>query len=386
MDHSFNDRVDKVFGSISASSPSSAPWSITDAQVERRGWDRDKADNRDDDDETLVSSSFDNLFNRQRNRRKSLDDLSDDDDDGDVGGDDGVQTENDGDEWDIRSSIGLDPTLDNEEEEDAYDKMAEGREDKDSGDRVYMKDVTDHGPYLNCHNVLPSCAHDVKKDPRANLDAAKTRLKEDDEPMLNAEEAACMTTGTYGMRIKSILKRKINDDGDDAVKPPKRVRFDPTCKNDGEESRRTGIQVQPSGSAPDYILNPSKYTRYDFDDAKEGSNTEAYLDFVEQLYKSKQGGGGGGEKSSAGDVPCSSIVFIPRKKRGEAEAETVKQPSTKGIGIGVAAVEVQQAEEGGDVSQEMQEEEESHACNFTSKKAATGRRYRSRMEEDDSPF
>lgn len=109
MDQSFNDRVDKVFGSISSSS--STPWSLTDAQVERRVWNRHKADNKDDDDdETLVSSSFDNLFNGRSNRRKSLDE----DDDEDVGGDDAFETENDVDEWDIRSSIGLDSTLDKE--------------------------------------------------------------------------------------------------------------------------------------------------------------------------------------------------------------------------------------------------------------------------------
>ncbi|CAH1417350.1 unnamed protein product [Lactuca virosa] len=395
MDQSFNDRVDKVFRSISSSS--STPWSLTDAQVERRVWNRHKADNKDDDDETLVSSSFDNLFNCRSNRRKSLDE-----DDEDVGGDDAVETENDGDEWDIRSSIGLDSTLDKEEEEDAYDKMAEGRENGDECERVYMKDVTDHGPYLNSHNVLPSLVHE-------NHDAAKTRLKEeedddDDEPMLNAEEVeACVPAasgeweGGYGMRIKSILKRKNNDD---ALKPTaKRVRFDPSC-NKTDDRLRNGSQVQVQGFAspgnvPDYIVNPSKYTRYDFDE--EGSNREAYLDIMESKHV--------GVEESLPTTSSSSVVFIPRKKKkrgddddgiGEAaafnhvrareEQAKAKRSSTAKGSIAIAALEleVQQQQqqkqgEGEAINQEMQEEEEeSHVC---SKKP--GRRYRSRMEQQD---
>lgn len=355
MDHSFNDRVDKVFGSIS-SSASSTPWTLTDAQVERRVWNRDKADNRDDDDETLVSSSFDNLFNGRRNRRKNLEDLSDDD--GDVGGDDGVQTENDGDEWDIRSSIGLDSTLDNEEEEDEYDKMAEGRED--AGERLYMKDVTNHGPYLNSHNVLPTSLPDP---------CEKTRLKEDDEPMLNAEEANREEDG-YGTRIKSILKRKNDDDDDDAVKPAKRVRFDPTCKNDDElrtNANANANAVQPQGfgpAVPDYVVNPSKYTRYDFDDVSERFK----FNHLEQIKKPKEVG-----------VEEKSVVFIPRRKRGDGEdaaANHEKQSCTKkagsasasASGINIAAA-VAVEEQGLD----MQEED-------TSGTKKPGRRYRSRPD------
>ncbi|KAI3497588.1 hypothetical protein L1887_32993 [Cichorium endivia] len=352
MDRSFNDRVDKVFGSIS-SSASSTPWTLTDAQVERRVWNRDKADNRDDDDETLVSSSFDNLFNGRRNRRKNLEDLSDDD--GDVGGDDDVQTENDGDEWDIRSSIGLDSTLDNEEEEDAYDKMAEGRED--AGERLYMKDVTNHGPYLNSHNVLPTSLPDP---------CEKTRLKEDDEPMLNAEEANREEDG-YGTRIKSILKRKNDDDDDDdddAVKPAKRVRFDPTCKND-DELRRNANAVEPQGfgpAVPDYVVNPSKYTRYDFDDVSERFK----FNHLEQIKKPKEVG-----------VEEKSVVFIPRRKRGDGEddaaANREKQSCIKkASGINIAAVAVEEQ------GQDMQEEDTSAA--ICTKKPGPGRRYRSRPD------
>lgn len=364
MDHSFNDRVDKVFGSISSSSSSSSstPWSLTDAQVERRAWNRDKGHKR-DDDQTLVSSSFHNLFKCQRNR------FQDD-------------TQNHGDEWDIRSFIGLDATLDNEEEEDAYDKMAEGRED--AGDRIYMKDVTDHGPYLNSHNILPCSLHDVKKDPRANHDAAKTRLKEDndvvvssqgiDEVMLNAEEEPCVTVPASedGIRIKSILKRK----NDDVVKPAKakRVRFDSTCKNEEDELTTNGTRLQGfglpkvSGSVPDYILNPSKYTQYSIDDFSHDANTEAYL---EQVKNSK----------SSGDMPR-SLLFIPKKKRGDGEAtcNSDKQSSTvaeAGCGVGIAAVVVQQ----GEISQE--EEADDVVCTKDRSQKPGRRQYRTKMGADD---
>ncbi|KAI3720473.1 hypothetical protein L6452_21391 [Arctium lappa] len=366
MDHSFNDRVDKVFGSISSSSSSSStPWSLTDAQVERRLWNRDKGDNR-DDDQTLVSSSFHDLFKCQRD-----------------------DTQDHGDEWDIRSFIGLDATLDNEEEEDAYDKMAEGRED--AGDRIYMKDVTDHGPYLNSHNILPCSLHDVKKDPRANHDAAKTRLKEDndvvgenpvsshgiDEVMLNAAEP-CVTVPASedGTRIKSILKRK----NDDVVKPAKRVRFDSTCKNEDELTNGTRLQgsglPKVSGSVPDYILNPSKYTQYSIDEFSRDANTEAYLDFLEQVKNSK-------DVKSSGDMPR-SVLFIPKKKRadGEAACNGDKQSSTEaqtGCGVGIAAVVVQQ----GEISQEMQEEADDVVCTKDRSQKPGRRQYRTKMGADD---
>lgn len=117
MDKSFKARVDKIFGSLpsssKSSSSSSSPWSLTDGEVEKREWRRDKVEpNR--DDETPCSSSFDGLFfkkkkNRRRNNSPSttlpddLEDPNDDDDDASAN-----------DEWEIRSSIGLDCTLDNE--------------------------------------------------------------------------------------------------------------------------------------------------------------------------------------------------------------------------------------------------------------------------------
>ncbi|KAM0047420.1 putative tumor suppressing sub-chromosomal transferable candidate 4 [Helianthus debilis subsp. tardiflorus] len=331
MDDGFKDRVDKVFGSISSSSTS---WSLTDAQVQRREWRRDETQ-RDDDRIPVFSSSF-----------------------------------NDDDDLDIRSSIGLDPTLDNEEEEDAYDKMAQGREN--GGDRLYMKDVTDHGLYLNAHNVhvLPTSLH---QDSRA----AKTRLNEDDddaaaalqgsdEPMLTSEDAI--------VSIKPILKRRQIYDCEEA-KPAKRVRFHSTCKSADAAPpppESFGLTHKTSGnwrSVPDYILNPSKYTRYTFDDE---SNSEAYLKLLEQISKSSKHDTVG--QKSCGELP-KSVVFIPRKKRGDAgynSEEQVKQSSTQACStVGIAAVEVQQGE--------MQED----GVYTKARSQKPVRQYRSKMEEYD---
>ncbi|KAJ9563925.1 hypothetical protein OSB04_009085 [Centaurea solstitialis] len=357
-DDSFKDRVDKVFGSLSSSSSSTTPWSLSGAEVERREWNRDKGHHR-DDDQTPVSSSFNNFFNKCHQTQEDTEEEA-------------------GDEWEIRSFIGLDATLDNEEEEDAYDKMAEGREDAG---------CYDHGPYLNSHNILPCSLHDVKKDPRANHDAAKTRLIEDDdvvsenadEVMLNAEEARVTVPASEdGTRVKSILKRKNLD----VVKPAKRVRFDSTCKND-DDALTNGIPQKASGGVPDYILNPSKYTQYSMDEFSHDANTQAYLDFLEQVKNSKD------DSNSSGDMPR-SVVFIPKKKRadgGEAACNSDKQSSTEaqaeagcGVGVGIAAVAVQQ----GEISQEMQEEADDAECTIKDRSQKPGRRqYRTKMGADD---
>ncbi|GKU92901.1 hypothetical protein SLEP1_g6563 [Rubroshorea leprosula] len=124
MDDTFKLRVEKIFGSL-RSSTSTTPleqrpslWSLTDDEVERREWRRD-ADTTDRHD-MPCSSSFDEFLKEERkhrnekNWRKELeDDLEDVDDDGE-GGDVRRKNDVDGDDWSIKSSIGLDRTLDNE--------------------------------------------------------------------------------------------------------------------------------------------------------------------------------------------------------------------------------------------------------------------------------
>ncbi|PWA88461.1 hypothetical protein CTI12_AA119010 [Artemisia annua] len=249
------------------------------------------------------------------------------------------------------------------EEEDEYDKIAAGTQNA-GGPLLYMKDVTHHAPFLNSHNVLQHHTHN----------------NNDDQPMFNAPPQPLLD---HARKFKSILKRK----REDLEKPsPKRVRFDPTCK-EHDASQLDGFPVpqvsknQPG--VPDYLLNPSKYTRYTFndDDDDKRSNTEAYMEFLEQIKKSKDVGLE--QKPSAADLPA-SVVFIPRKKRGDAAPSTsdgqVKESST-GVGISIAAVEVQQDE----VSDMLQDEPDVDAvCAKPPKFQKPSRQYRSKVEDDDS--
>lgn len=301
----FNDRVDKIFGSISSSK---SLWSLSDAQIERKVWNKSNTNQR-DDDQTPISSSF--LHN------------------------------NNGEDWDIRSCIGLDSTLDNEDEEDEFDKFAQGKEDNDDDDRLYMKDVKD-APILT----------------------------QDDQHMFHVEQPPPPPSDAI-TKIKSILKRKC----DDLAKPPKRVRFDPTCKPNDELPYAPLPQVSQGRSVPDYILNPSKYTRYDFHHnsihVNDRSNKDIYFGFLEQLKKSKNVVD---DQSSSAVLP-KSILFIPRKKRGDAAVtcNTFKQQQSTAIGIAALEVQEQQVAE----ISEMQEQE-SHVSNKAT------RQYRTKMEEDDT--
>lgn len=112
VDDTFRARVEKVFGSLASSKSStmkSSPWSLTDDEVERREWRRD-TDTRDRDD-TPCSASFDECFKKDQraSRRKLRRELDDPNDDGEEQADLSFS-----DEWEIRSSIGLDSTLDHE--------------------------------------------------------------------------------------------------------------------------------------------------------------------------------------------------------------------------------------------------------------------------------
>lgn len=137
MEDSFRVRVDRIFGALASSSSTSMSlpcanpsslWSLTDEEVEKREWNRDK-----EIPEIEVPDYPSNSNGFFAKKRKSVDlreqleqdieDLDDDDDDDDHEGDDGrggssIQSvkpvDYNDEEWEIRSSIGLDCTLDNE--------------------------------------------------------------------------------------------------------------------------------------------------------------------------------------------------------------------------------------------------------------------------------
>lgn len=242
-----------------------------------------------------------------------------------------------------------------QEEEDHYDKQAIGKEN--SGDRVYMKDIKDDGIEISSCNVFPTSFRDFERDPRANHMAARVRLKQDDEAAkkidaLHVSEKSAPDIGGGGggdaMNPKSILKSK---DNASEPKSQKRVRFDSECDdrgNDDEHERTRDVRMKPSSmeddaasnqsskseefasAVPDYIRNPSRYTRYDFDssgDVDDKSNKEAYMSFLSQLKESKAASGTGSQADDAlDDLP--SVTFISKKKSGDAtmgENETVSK-------------------------------------------------------------
>lgn len=271
-----------------------------------------------------------------------------------------------------------------QEEEDEYDKVASGKEN--AGDRLYMKNVTDHGSYLNFHNALPQSFHGTK-DKRANRWAAKIRLQEDEAEAqklmahhdcdAEVEEHRGKASYEVGGQLRSILKRKDNNSD---IKSHKRVRFDPGCKIVSEEENLEKIQGMSVGNStvnamvsengcmsgqnasgvPDYLQNPSKYTRYSFDSSSEvdeKSNTQAFMDFLKLVKRSKRTESGSELEDTSAELP-KSVTFIPKKRAGEVKAvyssSKVKQDEEddgnqslhhKGFPVGIAASEVGAVEE-----------------------------------------
>ncbi|KAK8938013.1 hypothetical protein KSP40_PGU017476 [Platanthera guangdongensis] len=135
MEDSFELRVKRLFGSqlfqsVPGSSFPSSSWSVVDGEVERREWNRERGLGPDRSEDPCSSDFADGgCFSKKRRSRRSstgdfeldFDELDDDidaaegrRDDDEEEEEDGRGEEVDGDVTEIRSSIGLDPTLDNE--------------------------------------------------------------------------------------------------------------------------------------------------------------------------------------------------------------------------------------------------------------------------------
>ncbi|GAB2278354.1 hypothetical protein Dimus_013037 [Dionaea muscipula] len=463
MEDSFRVRVDRVFGSLSSSSSSSSssttafssssssqpfsssPWSLTDEEIEKRVWTRESNYPGDGDgDDANYASAVDGFFAKRfmatvgenstvsRSDREELendlDDLDDDDDDEvvDGGGEEaglrgcssraGRTEDYDEDEWEVRNSIGMDCTLDFEEEEDEYDKLAVGREK--SSEHLFMNDVTDYVPRVSSYNELPSSFKQAMRDPRANHLAAKLRLKEDSEAAGNfnslrvSDETVQVPTDIQtnaesedgNSRLKSILKRKENPSD---LKPDKRVRFDPSCKtNDERESKGDGVfkgahvneennesQVtfclpQFSFNVPDYVQNPSKYTCYTFDstsDMNEESNRQAYMDFLDALKRSKRL-----EPEEAPADLSKRVIFNPKRKgtdsfsakngkRDEQDKEIVMEESVQKRTLPIILADDDTKED--EVSEMDEDEPEVKGVDFGTRKK-TARQYRSKVHSN----
>ncbi|KAI3699992.1 hypothetical protein L2E82_44604 [Cichorium intybus] len=319
MEDSFKVRVDKAFGSLDTSSSSaikstssslSSLWCLTDEEIERNEWIQDKITLHKDKDEERIhrlknpkpySSFLQGLLAEPSTSNQDLEsdiqELDDDDDDEEDEKQPPLSKPDDhsNEDWNIRSSVGMDCTLDNEEEEDGYDKVALGKEEP--ADRFYMKEVNDYEVEIDSNNELPTSFTDAIRDPRANLTAAKLRLKEDDE-----------SAKKLGLQVS-------------------------------EKNITTENQIA-TPVVPDYVRNPSKYTHYTFDsmdDVDEESNRKAYM----ELFNLLKGSGGGGGMETEEDVSfdsSTSIVFTPRKKMSDGSMKKSKvDVYKKVVPVGIAA-------------------------------------------------
>lgn len=365
-DESFRARVHKVFGCLPSSSPSpsASVWSLSDDDVEKNEWNRSSLkQGKDDDDHNLCSSSYDGLFKQKR--RNMLENLIDDD---------GSSFD---DVWEIRSSIGLDSTLDNEEEEDEYDRVAEGR--VDAGDRLYMKNIVDQ------ETSSDPPAHNICRDHRANHMAAQVRLKEDADAAekcethfvgitLSGEQHSAKPLQDH-CNVKPILK-KTRKSVNGGLNSTKRVRFDPGCKDESEGSSELKVSWAAPASAnssfeddesiisrqkvPDHVLNPARYTCYSLDSPSElvdESNSQACRYVLKEVEHSK-GDQLAQDTVDVSDANSKPIVFVPRQKNTDPiaamDAALSKQMiedacneslPPKGIPVCIAAGEAQQTED-----------------------------------------
>lgn len=262
MDDSFRVRVDKVFGSLTEASNLSSLWCLTDDEIEKKEWNRD-APSRDlfDFDSKPCPAHIDGYFSKPKQTldfhtqlHSDLQELSD------------GQEQDDDNASDIRSGIGLDCTLDYEEEEDEFDKVAVHREKEKQqpSDRLYTREFSDYGISADTDHELPLTLQDITRDPRANHEAAKLRLKEDVE--------AALREGHLSSMSPAASKRQ----GQDDAHSPKKLKL----KEDNS--------LVPYSSIPDYVRNPSKYTCYTLDvsdDMDEESNRKAYMNFLSLMKK-----------------------------------------------------------------------------------------------------
>ncbi|ESQ41275.1 hypothetical protein EUTSA_v10013755mg [Eutrema salsugineum] len=380
----FQSRVDRIFGSLAFSRPSSsnsstssAPasrqkqsgsvWSLSDTDVEKREWKREQLASY-DREEMPCASSFDELLRQQRISSTARKPFEGEDDGGE-----GANEDFD-DVWSIRASMGLDRTLDDEEEEDEFDKVALGKENGSEG--LYMKDV------------LCKSSGVRTRDPRANHVAAKIRLKED--------EIEASKVGTFGdhsskrkeahseesskaVPPKPILKRKENS-SDSEARTSKRVRFDYVPEETSKKPEDTcsaysSIKIvldqgKSGAQVPDYLINPSKYTCYSFDrscELKEKSQTREDMDVPKAVE--------GLETSESESVK--RVSFIPQKKTKDVREDSSncsEQPGSEAQ-PSVAAAQVAEDERS---SNEIGESESSTSFQ------RNGRQYRAKQSFDET--
>ncbi|KAF8061269.1 hypothetical protein N665_1207s0010 [Sinapis alba] len=383
-DEDFQSRVERIFGSLAfsrssssttTSTTSSAPplrqtqpgsvWSLPGTEVEKREWKRDQLASY-DREEMPCASSFDEILRQQRissTARKE--------------GEEGGNDDDADDDWSIRASMGLDRTLDDEEEEDEFDKVALGKEDGGGGG-------------LSMNDALSKPCGVRIRDPRANHVAANIRLKEDeleanksspsgDIPSKSKEPTPRPEESSKAVQPKPILKRK-ESCSDSEARTSKRVRFDVVSEETAMKpedtcsvsaSLKSALRQGKSGAqVPDYLVNPLKYTCYSFDPSSE-LNEKSHRQEYTDTPKDSEG------LESSESESFKKVSFIPQKKTKDVREGGSNCSETKPL---VAAGQVGEDErpsetEGGDT-----EIGESENCSSFQR---NGRQYRAKQSVDD---
>lgn len=311
------------------------------------------------------------------------------------------------------------------DEEDEFDMAAICKEKID--DRVYMRDVTDHGPFINYHSVvsdLPDHLSELvdgssNKDPRADHLAASIRLREDQSggnimcPITDKGDIKMtdchMKITTVDPNLKPILKRKKQFV---VQRPKKHVRFNSSYEDDQNTISTistkdsleiiksldatpvitTGSRTIPDNSPaiPDYLRNPSKYVCYQFDESDgidAQSNQQAFADFQNILRRNSNPA-----ELEAGSIELpKSVKFTPRKKTGD-----LMLPADKELGAGdeyVSKDSISEIVRSNCIAVEAQEsetcamEEDDNVPSFVSEKGKTAhklqRKYRPKSTLDE---
>jgi Tumour suppressing sub-chromosomal transferable candidate 4 len=269
-----------------------------------------------------------------------------------------------------------------QEEEDEYDRVAFGQ-DK-ATDRVYMNQVMDHGPDISIYSVVPEVydnyVDNFQRDPRANRSVACKRIKEDD---IDIPRRPCNSPKISALdpNLKPILKRR---DSEDDPKPKKRVRFDPEFKEENKSISQTAPQPTEEDDkvtgVPDYMRNPSKYTKYTFsstNDNDEEMNMRAFQEFQSLINQSNRTRT---ESDPSFELPA-SVLFTPRKKLPEdAMSIDVSPAVTNEVAAASSSCLVGVAAGVGNETCEMEEDFVEENPTITTKLA---RRYRLKVANEE---
>lgn len=189
-----------------------------------------------------------------------------------------------------------------------------------------------------------------------------------------SEEAHVGSSDDSG--LKPILKRKENL-GDSKLQ--KRVRFSSDTRDDNssggdkdsvmETSSPDEHIVQPDypSGIPDYMRNPSKYTRYTFDEGEvdEESNRKAYMEFLNMVRSRDE---------PLGELPT-SVAFVPKRKpmaEGKVEIVDKGRDGRRGAVAVISTIE--------DSTVSVMEEDEMETAQNVLRRP--GRQYRTKALED----